>query len=405
MATDETTRRAILHQVGATFQRYYPYWDVVDTDWNAALHTALQSADRDPDDQAFIRTLRRFVAALHDGHAAVVRDGELSFVPPLTWDWIEDHLVITAGPEPLRPGDLVLEIDGTPAAEALAAEEELTSASTPQHRRTRALATLAAGRQDTEIDLVVQPTEGPVRTVPLRRSHPADGSLPTNAEIIQEIQPGILYVDLRRATDDDFHNALLHLAVARGIIFDLRGHPRISKTFLQHLTDQPLDSPHWDLPLTVALDGTIIWHRTHWTLHPEAPRLRGKLAFLTNGTAISYAETLLGIVEHYRLGDIVGSPTGGTNGNTAWLHLPGGYAIRWTCMRVMKHDGTRHHGVGIQPTVLVSPTLAGVRAGRDEVLERGIEVVRSRREPGLAHPANLTAGERPQLTHRPLRSG
>ncbi|HEX3531943.1 MAG TPA: S41 family peptidase [Thermoanaerobaculia bacterium] len=385
MPTDRDIRRAILHQVWSTFQRYYPYWDVVDTDWNAAFDTALRSAATDPhddDDEAFTRTLRRFVAALHDGHAAVVHATDLPgllFVPPLAWDWIEDHLVVTAGPAPLRPGDVVLEIDGTPAAEALAAEEGLTSAATPHHRRARALATLAAGRQDTEIRLTLQPAEGLVRTVSLRRSQPADGSFPATVEIIQEIHPGILYVDLRRATDDDFRNALLHLAVARGIVFDLRGHPRISKTFLQHLTDQPLDSPHWDLPVTVGLDGTITWHRSHWTLHPEAPRLRGKLAFLTNGAAISYAETLLGIVEHYELGAIVGSPTGGTNGNTAWLHLPGGYAIRWTCMRVMKHDGTRHHGVGIQPTVPVSPTLAGVRAGRDEVLEKAVEVTSRRR--------------------------
>jgi len=32
------------------------------------------------------------------------------------------------------------------------------------------------------------------------------------------------------------------------------------------------------------------------------------------------------------------------------------------------------HGVGIKPSVLVHPTLAGIRAGRDEVLEKGIAV-------------------------------
>jgi len=31
--------------------------------------------------------------------------------------------------------------------------------------------------------------------------------------------------------------------------------------------------------------------------------------------------------------------------------------------------------VGIHPTVPVSPTIAGVRAGRDEQLERAIEIV------------------------------
>jgi hypothetical protein len=44
-------------------------------------------------------------------------------------------------------------------------------------------------------------------------------------------------------------------------------------------------------------------------------------------------------------------------------------------MQVLKHDGSTHHGVGIHPTVPVSRTLKGVTAGRDEFLEKAIEVV------------------------------
>ena len=44
-------------------------------------------------------------------------------------------------------------------------------------------------------------------------------------------------------------------------------------------------------------------------------------------------------------------------------------------MRVVRHDGSRLHGVGVVPAVLVSPTIAGIRAGRDEVLEKGLEVL------------------------------
>ncbi len=44
-------------------------------------------------------------------------------------------------------------------------------------------------------------------------------------------------------------------------------------------------------------------------------------------------------------------------------------------MRVLKHDGSRHHLVGIGPTVPAAPTIAGIRAGRDEVLEAALRVV------------------------------
>jgi hypothetical protein len=41
------------------------------------------------------------------------------------------------------------------------------------------------------------------------------------------------------------------------------------------------------------------------------------------------------------------------------------------------------NGVGIQPTVAAAPTIAGIAAGRDEVLERAIEVAQrpARRRP------------------------
>lgn len=50
-------------------------------------------------------------------------------------------------------------------------------------------------------------------------------------------------------------------------------------------------------------------------------------------------------------------------------------------MKVLKHDGSRHHGVGIVPTVPVVPTAQGIAAGRDEVLEKGVDTLRQRLNP------------------------
>jgi hypothetical protein len=367
---DRTLRLAILVEAWPVFHHFYPYWDVVSTDWDAALRTALRSAATDPDEESFLRTLRRFVAGLEDGHGDVHRAADPLFRPPVAWDWIDGHLAVLAtAPEhavPLRRGDVILAIDGVPSAEALAAEEELTSAATPRSRRHRALTTLAAGWPGSEVRLDLQ--SGPPLT--LRRSLPLhvpllDPALPAK---IAEVRPGVFYVDLRRATGEDVQRALVPLCNARGVVFDLRGRPVASKSFLQHLTDHPLRSPCWDRQ-------GATWTTTHWTLDPAPPRLRGSLAFLADAATISYAETLLGIVEHHRLGEIVGAPTAGTNGDVAWLHLPASLSLRWTALRVCKPDGTRHHGVGIPPTVPVSPTLEGMRVGRDEVLEKGIEEV------------------------------
>jgi hypothetical protein len=46
-------------------------------------------------------------------------------------------------------------------------------------------------------------------------------------------------------------------------------------------------------------------------------------------------------------------------------------------MKVLKHDGSQHHGIGILPTVSVSRTRKGVAERKDEILLRGVEVVKA----------------------------
>jgi hypothetical protein len=50
--------------------------------------------------------------------------------------------------------------------------------------------------------------------------------------------------------------------------------------------------------------------------------------------------------------------------------------VYFTGLRVVKHDTSQHHQIGILPTIPTTRTLAGVRAGLDEVLLRGLAAVR-----------------------------
>lgn len=65
----------------------------------------------------------------------------------------------------------------------------------------------------------------------------------------------------------------------------------------------------------------------------------------------------------------------GTNGNINPFMIPGGYQVIFTGMKVLKHDGSVHHGVGILPTVPAHRTISGVTAGKDELLEKALEVI------------------------------
>jgi C-terminal processing protease CtpA/Prc len=382
--SDRVTRLADVILAWNVFEHFYPYFDVVAVDWPAELRRALASAATDRDEGEFLATLQRLVAALHDGHGNVM-GGEtdaFSHRLPLRWEWVEERLVVTrVDPEHgagLERGDVVLAIDGRPVAERLAALEELISAATPQWRRYRALERLALGPAGS-VRLEVQHPAGARAAVSVERralTRDSAGLEEQRPAKIADVAPGVVYLDVSRVTDEDWKGALDRLAHARGIVFDFRGYPVMSPDFLQHLTDKPIHSAQWHVPVLTRPDRREIrFLSSSWTLEPRAPHLTAKMAFVTDGRAISYAESCLGIVENYRLGEIVGGPTAGTNGNVNPFALPGGYRLTWTGMQVLKHDGSRHHGVGILPTVPAARTVAGVAAGRDEVLEKAIEVV------------------------------
>jgi len=322
------------------------------------------------------------VAALQDGHGGVYQATEATGAAPVMFGWVENRLVITQvapeGGSGLQPGDVVLKVDGKDAAEVLAEREALISGATPQWRRFLSVNDLRRGAKDSELKLEVQSATGNPRLLVLKRNLESLTMRETRPPKVGEIRPGIFYLDLDRIKDEDFEAVLPKLEQARGIIFDLRGYPRVSPKLISHLTDKPVESARWMVPIITAPDqkGTITYNeRGRWTLQPIAPRLKAKIAFITDGRAISYAESYLGIIEAYKLAEIVGEPTAGTNGNVNPLKLPGNFTMAWTGMKVIKHDGSQHHGVGIRPTVPLARTIRGVSEGRDEQLEKAIAVV------------------------------
>ena len=383
---DRATRLANVALAWNVFQHFYPYFDVVRADWPAELRRALSSAATDKDAAAFLTTLRRLVAALEDGHGNAFHPSKAgSHQLPLAWDWVEDRLVITRVDPEKAPGvsrgDVVTAIDGKPAGEVVAAEEELISSATPQWKRFRSLRNLLAGAENEEVRLTLQSPSGETKTAAVRRSiafqENPEGFEESRPEKIAEVRPGIFYVDLDRVQEEDFKAAVDRLAAAKGIVFDMRGYPNGSALLaFSHLIDEPLYTARWQIPEVTRPDREgMTFSFSNWPVKPAPPRFQAKVAFVTDGRAISYAETCMGMIEAHKVAPIVGAPTAGTNGNINPFTLPGGYRLVWTGMKVTKQDGSQHHGVGILPTVPVSRTLKGVAEGRDEFLERAIEVV------------------------------
>ena len=398
---NRTTRLAAVALAWNIPQHFYPYFDVVRTDWPRALSRALRQAALDADERAFLDTMRGMVAALKDGHGRVSHpcEGEL-FVPAVCLDLAQKRVVVThvaaGGPRAVRRGDVVLTVNGEPAAQAARRVGALISSATPQWKQVRTMRELLAGPKGSVVAGTVSRGGGPARSVRLRRTVRLGAVREPRPDKVAEVRPGVIYVDLDRIAQSDWDAALPALQSAQAIVFDLRGYPyRYDPVLLGHLRDRALRSPEWRLPIITQPDGIgMSFAKSHWTVPRLEPRLRARVAMLTGGGAISAAEQWVAMFEHYRLGEVVGGPTAGTNGNVNPFTTPGGYWVCWTGLKVLKHDGSQHHGVGILPTVPVSRTLEGVAAGRDEVLERAIEVLLSPTQPPPHRPTTASSRRR-----------
>lgn len=75
----------------------------------------------------------------------------------------------------------------------------------------------------------------------------------------------------------------------------------------------------------------------------------------------------------------LGNQTSGADGTVTSIPLPGEVTVVFTSLDWHYPDGSRCQGVGVRIDEVVTPTLKGIREGRDELLERAIELAKQRK--------------------------
>ncbi|HOD31947.1 MAG TPA: S41 family peptidase [Holophaga sp.] len=360
---------------------FSPYPEEVAAPWKSALARSLRSVAEASTEADFLHAFRAFTSIHRDAH---IWPRARNFDPrghslPFTIRIAEgrafvDRVAKNQDPR-LTPGCEILSVDGKSASDRIHDIASEVSASNPGHVR-RGCELMFPG-QATDGDATVRwrTPEGVVvesSLVPLKEPLTPRGS----SKQLREIQPGLWYIDVTRpiATPRETMRALEQ---AKAVIVDLRGHPAdgfLEMFLMPRLIDGPVRFQPLAIPIADRPDRTSwVWKElSRPVIVPRGRRLTARVAFLMDGEAMSYAESLLSLVEHHHLGDLVGEPTAGSNGNAADISLSGGISFRWTGMRALRHDGTGFHRIGVRPTVTVVPTVHGIQAGRDEVLEQAL---------------------------------
>lgn len=373
--------------------------------WDSLYVAAIPKVRAAPTTLAYYQVLQEMCAQLHDGHTNVYEPYDpltnQNARPPLRTALVEGRVLLTEvrsatlRQQGLVPGLEVTAIDGVPARQYGQQRAAAQSASTPQDRDVRTYTyTLLSGPPNQPLTLALRGAKGPMFERKVARSGYTDVVTPKPPTLEVKMLPGnIAYVALNNFEDaslpQQFARAYPQLSQAKALILDVRnnggGNGGLGFRVLSYLTAQPFQTSRWMTrdyrPAYRAWQRTPQWYAPApepWAAKGDSTYTR-PVVVLTSPRTFSAAEDFAVAFDEMKRGQIIGEPTGGSTGQPLFFDLPGGGAARVCSKRDSYADGKEFVGVGVQPQVLVHPTVRDLRTGRDTVLEAALQELKKAR--------------------------
>ena len=370
--TDYTVKLANVVIAWNVLEHFYPYFDVVHVDWNKELLLTLHNVYTGVTEPDYFISLSKMVASLEDGHGVVFAEKIEQWSFPFKVDLIQNKVIITASSDysMFRKGDIIISIDGKSAREELQAQESLISGSSGL-KRYRALNMFGSDFSKSKAHFKIMRSGKEIKIETTRQTRCNLFFNPLfegfKSDFI-DLGDSLYYMNNYPWKDKGVMEKLVN---AKGIIINHLVDSN-STEFISHIIKKPVWCAKWNIPINTYPDRMKTFFDTsgRWSIEPKKPFINAKLIFLTHPYNVSSGETLLGILDNYKLGKLVGDTTAATNGNVNFINLMGGYNIMWTGMKVLKHDGSQHHLIGFRPDYPVNRTIKAIEEGRDDYFEK-----------------------------------
>lgn len=372
---------------------FSPNVDIARTDWDDALRSAIDGMLEADDRTGYERALGRLTAQTGDCHV-VLQTPSLSlqryygsYCLPCTFLSIDGEVVVesvSADCTALRPGDVLLAVDGMTMADRITELSDYFPLPEPDKfvNALRLPLMSAAG----ETSRVTLRREGAEQTVEVDNLTGFYGgpALPESGLIedgrIGYIAPGTL-------EEGDLQELMTTFADTDGLVVDLRQYPSADIRYLlpEYMNPTATEFAIMEIPsladpgrffrMPMRSGGGSMAEMGLSDGTETFPRYTGRLVILIDEGSQSFAEFTAMSLRQIPGAVVVGSPSVGADGNAIYIRLPGGCTAPFTTMGVLTPAGEETQRVGLQPDVLCTPTVAGIAAGRDELLEKAVELI------------------------------
>jgi hypothetical protein len=367
-----------------------PYRDQIGEDWDGVLRQSIARVTLARNRQGYELEMIAVIARIHDTHANLwsslaVRPpvGDCSL--PVIVRFVEGRAVVTAYADEeagkasgLQVGDMIEAMDGSPVDKLIQAWRPYYAASNEPTRlrdMARGFGAGACGPLAVRVRRASGPQELTATRVSrtlLRRPTTHDRA----GDTFQLLPDNIAYIKLSSIKRTDIPMYLKLAAASKGLIIDIRNYPSDFVPFAlgQHLLDRPTDFVRFTVG-DLSNPGAFHWG-PQLKIEPQQRYYAGKVMILLDETSQSQSEFTAMALRVGVRAKVIGSTTAGADGNISPFSLPGGLSSMISGIGVFYPGRQPTQRVGILPDIEVKPTIRGIRAGLDEVLDAAIAEIR-----------------------------
>jgi len=371
---------------------FFPYKNLMDQPWDEVLLEFIprfQAAATEADYHLLVKELG---ARLNDSHglvySAVLAD---HFNEDITVgfdvSYVEGRTVVTrvypqllAGAD-IRPGDVITHVNGRSTTVMRAELRRYIQASneaTLQRNLNRYLLAAPTLAYVLTVERDAQSFQLPLTGVAYFEYYAEVKAFEARITAVQKIDANIGYIHMGALTPDQAATAIAQLRDTQAIIFDVRKYPQGTIWTLNNYLNpgpRPWAKFLYPLPSAPGYFGSALISTAPAGSNPDY--YQGQIVILANEVTQSHAEYTCMALQATGRSTLIGSHTAGADGNVSFIYLPGKITAVFTGLGIFYADGRQTQRIGIVPDIECRPTIEGIRAGRDELLERALYFIRT----------------------------
>lgn len=387
---DDGIRLLALYRYWNIIQYFYPNRHLADR-WNEALQESIPSFVNARDSTEYMLACLALVGRIKDSHANIWNSVRMNwsgmYTVPFYASFIEKQLVITHLQndttilQKLSIGAVITHINGIPVAERIKALAPYTPASNTAAQLRDIPALLLRGNTSA-VQITVQ-QNGQQQTITIPRYEYAQlknmirrkAGIPDSSYKILEGNIAYVYPGLYK--NQQLPAIIKAFEHTSGMVIDMRCYPSdfMPFTFGSYIKDDQSPFVRFSRG-AVEKPGSFVFSLPISNGDKNKKSYKGKIVVIVNELSQSQAEYTTMAFQSSPNVTVIGSTTAGADGNVSEIILPGDIHTLISGIGVYYPDKRETQQAGVKIDRVVHPTLKGVTAGKDELLEKAIELIR-----------------------------